>query len=97
MCARYARGVKHAVVALLSLVSAPAAAQAPPPQPLLLNDHVVVTAQRQDADTFVVPGAVSVVTRRDLEERLPRSTPEALMETAGVFVQKTNHGAAPAV
>ena len=85
--------MKRVLSILLPLTCASAAAAQPTPlQPLQLNDHVVVTAQRQEADTFVVPGAVSVVTRRDIEERMPRSTPEALMETAGVFVQKTNHG-----
>lgn len=62
------------------------------PAALRHDERVVVTAQRQDADPFVVPGSVSVVTRRDLEERLPRTTPDALAETAGVFMQKTNHG-----
>jgi hemoglobin/transferrin/lactoferrin receptor protein len=56
------------------------------------REHVVVTAHRQEADALTVPGSVSVITRRELESRLPRTTPEALMDAAGVFVQKTNHG-----
>lgn len=36
--------------------------------------------------------AASVVTRRDLEERLPRSAPDALRYEPGVYVQQTAHG-----
>ncbi len=38
--------------------------------------------------------AASVVTRRDLEERLPRSAPDALRFEPGVYVQQTAHGQA---
>lgn len=36
--------------------------------------------------------AASVVTRRELEERLPRSAPDALRYEPGVYVQQTAHG-----
>ena len=36
--------------------------------------------------------AASVVTRRDMEERLPRSAPDALRFEPGVYVQQTAHG-----
>ena len=35
---------------------------------------------------------IGAVTRRDLVERVPRTTPEALRESPGVFVQQTNPG-----
>jgi iron complex outermembrane receptor protein/hemoglobin/transferrin/lactoferrin receptor protein len=38
--------------------------------------------------------AASVVSRRDLEERLPRSAPDALRWEPGVYVQQTAHGQA---
>src|SRR5690606_10665014 len=38
--------------------------------------------------------AASVVTRRDFEERLPRSAPDALRFEPGVYVQQTAHGQA---
>ncbi len=38
--------------------------------------------------------AGSVITRRDLDERLPRSAPDALRGEPGVFVQQTAHGQA---
>jgi len=41
----------------------------------------------------VTPGrATSTVDRRDLEERLPRSAPDALRYEPGVYVQQTAHG-----
>lgn len=36
--------------------------------------------------------AATVVSRRDLEERLPRSAPDALRYEPGVYVQQTAHG-----
>ena len=36
--------------------------------------------------------AATVVTRRDLDERLPRSAPDALRFEPGVYVQQTAHG-----
>lgn len=38
--------------------------------------------------------AGSVVTRRELDERLPRSAPDALRGEPGVFIQQTAHGQA---
>jgi iron complex outermembrane receptor protein/hemoglobin/transferrin/lactoferrin receptor protein len=38
--------------------------------------------------------AGSVITRRELDERLPRSAPDALRGEPGVFVQQTAHGQA---
>ena len=54
--------------------------------------EVVVTTQRNPKVQYSVPYTVSSLSRKDLDEFLPRSTPEALMNTGGVFVQKTNHG-----
>lgn len=61
-------------------------------RPLQLHEGIVVAARREEADTFAVPRAVTVVTRRELDQRLPRTAPEALLDASGVFVQKTNHG-----
>lgn len=60
---------------------------------LRVDEHVVVTAGRASEVLSDVPRAVSVVTRADLDARLPGTTPDALMDTAGVLVQKTNLGA----
>ncbi|MBL8136975.1 MAG: TonB-dependent receptor [Acidobacteria bacterium] len=61
--------------------------------PPRVDEHVVVTAGRARETLTDVPRAVSVVTRADLDARLPGTTPDALMDTAGVLVQKTNLGA----
>jgi len=62
------------------------------PSTLRLNDSVVVTAQREPSPVLDVPRSISVLEARDVHRRMPRTTPEALMDATGVFVQKTNHG-----
>jgi outer membrane receptor protein involved in Fe transport len=69
-------------------------------QPTVAEEHataaeeviVITSAARRDEPVFESPRAVSVVDREDLQERASRSTPEALSEEVGVFVQRTNHG-----
>lgn len=53
--------------------------------------EVTVNAARQQR-TDATGRAVSKVDRRDLDERLPRSAPDALRYEPGVFVQQTAHG-----
>ena len=53
---------------------------------------ITVTSTRKNAANWSVPYSVSVVNKSQLEAFGFRSTPEALSGTAGVFVQKTNHG-----
>lgn len=55
-------------------------------------DEIVLTAQRNKQKNLFVPYSVSTVSKSYLQEFNPRTTPEALMGTNGVFVQKTNHG-----
>ncbi len=55
-------------------------------------DEVVLTALRTKQPGLRVPYTINTVTARDLKEFSPRSTPEALMNLPGVFIQKTNHG-----
>jgi len=55
------------------------------------------SARARAADLTVTgeeKGASSRVNKRDLEERLPRSAPDALRWEPGVFVQQTGHGQA---
>lgn len=58
----------------------------------LLN-QVNVTANRIVEKTFQTAGAISVISSKALRTYQSRTTPEALIGTAGVFVQKTTHGA----
>ncbi|MEQ8765892.1 MAG: TonB-dependent receptor [Planctomycetota bacterium] len=51
--------------------------------------ETVVTATRRPEETLEVPQAVSVVDAKELRERMPLTTPDALEEELGVVVQKT--------
>ncbi|MBC7923973.1 MAG: TonB-dependent receptor [Ferruginibacter sp.] len=62
------------------------------PAVIQLNKAVVVTAQRYQTRQFDSPEAISVLGPAELRQNAPRSTPEALVGTAGVWMQKTNHG-----
>lgn len=58
--------------------------------------EVVVHARRNDADAATTGRASTSVGRREIDERMPRSTPDALRYEPGVFVQQTGHGQASA-
>ncbi len=62
------------------------------PSAILLNNAVTITAQRSERLSFDVAQTTSSISATQLAERSPRSTPEALMNESGVWVQKTNHG-----
>ncbi len=62
------------------------------PSVILLNNAVTVTAQRSERLTFDVPESITSVSRVQMEQQAPRSTPEALMNETGIWIQKTNHG-----
>jgi iron complex outermembrane receptor protein/hemoglobin/transferrin/lactoferrin receptor protein len=62
------------------------------PTVITLNNEIVVTPGRQRDELFEIPDALSVVSSADLNQTNPRTTPEALFGTSGVWVQKTNHG-----
>jgi iron complex outermembrane receptor protein/hemoglobin/transferrin/lactoferrin receptor protein len=62
------------------------------PSVIQLNNGVVVSAWRYQTSQFHTPEALTVLGGRELLQRSPRSTPEALMGATGVWVQKTNHG-----
>ncbi|MDP2317713.1 MAG: TonB-dependent receptor [Acidobacteriota bacterium] len=61
-------------------------------RPYRLHESVTVTAERNEARTFEMPRSITVIDSASLDQRLPRTTPEALGDAPGVFVQKTNHG-----
>ncbi|WP_224244054.1 TonB-dependent receptor [Hyalangium gracile] len=68
---------------------APSANLEPDEQP---SAQTVVTATRVAQPADEAPRAVTVVDREELARRPARTTPEALAEQEGVFLQKTNHG-----
>jgi iron complex outermembrane receptor protein/hemoglobin/transferrin/lactoferrin receptor protein len=75
------------------------APRAPEPDPAPARDEIEVEAQRvvrvKTDPTLTEPDrAGNIITRRDLDERLPRSAPDALRGEPGVFIQQTAHGQA---
>ncbi|MBV5315997.1 MAG: TonB-dependent receptor [Prolixibacteraceae bacterium] len=54
--------------------------------------EVIITSQRVPQKEAVIPYSVTSIGRKEMDNFNPRTTPEALMSTNGVFVQKTNHG-----
>jgi len=54
--------------------------------------EVIVTSQRTPQESINIPYSVSYINRKSLDDFSPRTTPEALMNMNGLFVQKTNHG-----
>ncbi|TAE49660.1 MAG: TonB-dependent receptor, partial [Bacteroidetes bacterium] len=54
--------------------------------------EVIITAQRNAEDPFESVAAATALSRSQIKAQAPRTTPEALMEMPGVWVQKTNHG-----
>lgn len=81
---------------------APEPAEAPAPlllsdptpqsEPLRSLDEVVITATRSPVRLFEAPYTAEVITADQINERLYRTTPEALRDVPGVMVQKTSHG-----
>lgn len=54
--------------------------------------EIVITAQRHPTMRFSTAEAIDVMTASAIENFHSRTTPEALTNSNGVFVQKTNHG-----
>ncbi len=54
--------------------------------------EVVITAQRTATNRFSTPEAISVLSANKMQQFQARTSPEALANITGVFVQKTNHG-----
>ena len=59
---------------------------------IYLNNNITITAKRFEVNQFDISEGVTIVDSQELQQTSPRSTPEVLMGTAGVWVQKTNHG-----
>ena len=64
----------------------------PPARESYTLDDTVVVSGRYSEEAFRTDRSVSVVDRYSLLDEAPRTTPWALRESAGVFVQETNYG-----
>lgn len=74
-------------------VKTPARVREPtPPSKRPPSYESVVTAHRLPQDPFLSERSLSVVDRVQLSRLAPRTVPEALWESPGVFVQQTSHG-----
>jgi hemoglobin/transferrin/lactoferrin receptor protein len=62
------------------------------PQIIGLNKPIVITAKRLESDGFATAESINTLNQPQLLQNSPRTTPEALMGQAGIWVQKTNHG-----
>jgi iron complex outermembrane receptor protein/hemoglobin/transferrin/lactoferrin receptor protein len=62
------------------------------PSAIQLKKTLVITAQRSEKNEFELPESIGTLSQKQLLTASPRTTPEALMGMAGVWVQKTNHG-----
>lgn len=86
------------VIVLLIVVSQPSFSGIVEPKFNVESDsipllkEVQVTATRSETDILSTPYSVNTISRNDLDRFQYRTTPEAMMDAAGVFVQKTNHG-----
>lgn len=70
--------------------------EAPEPGEDSQSETVVTSSNRPTRRTLPASRVGSVVTEEDLSRRPARSTPEALLEEEGVFLQRTTHaGGAP--
>ncbi len=89
---------KHLTVMLLSVmllgvaIRAAAEERPAPDGETTVNLELVMTASRGRENVFRSPRSVSVVNRAALEEKTPRSLPDALSRVPGVAIQKTTHG-----
>jgi hemoglobin/transferrin/lactoferrin receptor protein len=61
-------------------------------EPLSINEELAVVGERGLRNTFESPNAIEVLSRTEIMRSGLRSSAEALQGSAGVFVQKTNHG-----
>lgn len=52
----------------------------------------IVTGKRTAEDKFISDRSVSILNEKALSESAPRTTPEALRDAPGAFVQQTNYG-----
>ena len=58
-----------------------------------LLKEVIVNSQRIYEKNLKTAASVTVLTSKNLKNYQVRTTPEALMNTAGIFIQKSTHGA----
>ena len=76
----------------LALAASTGAARPGWAEPAPPDYETVVVGSRREEKVFDSARSVGVVDRRDMDEQASRTTPEALLEEPGIFVQRTNYG-----
>jgi len=77
------------VLAASLLFVVPAFAQSTPQQPVTINDTVVVTASSLPETLQATPAAVTVITRKDIDERAARDVADVLREVPGLVLARS--------
>src|SRR5713226_4868876 len=80
--------VMKRVLALSLFFVVPSFAQSTP-QPVTVNDQIVVTASSLPETVQATPAAVTVITRKDIDERAARDVADVLREVPGLSVSRT--------
>src|SRR3982074_1221860 len=80
-------GVVAAICGGAARAGEPPAGEEPTPDVPMYE--TTITATRRREIVFDSPRSVSVVHRDEMDRRLSRTTPEALLEEPGVFLQRT--------
>lgn len=83
---------KHCVLIFIALAGNIFSAKAQIDTVVTLPDVVTITAQRKETQQQYLPYSVVSVKHQQMDEYGSRTTPEALIGSTGIFVQKTNHG-----
>lgn len=84
--------VKITVVLIVLLFNQKLAIAQAQPDTIKRLGEVIVTATKNTQHDIDIPYISELLNRKQIQQYAARSTPEALMRTTGVFVQKTNHG-----
>ncbi|MDP9359871.1 MAG: TonB-dependent receptor [Acidobacteriota bacterium] len=77
------------VLALAVLFVAPAFAQTPPQQPPSISDRIVVTASSLPESVQATPAAVTVITRKEIEDHAAGDVAGVLREVPGLVLARS--------
>lgn len=69
-----------------------AASKSPDEMQDIVLDELVVTASRTPKSPHEEPATIDVISRKDLDDRMIRTVPDALKYTPGIMIQKTAYG-----
>ena len=77
------------VLALSLFFVVPALAQSTPQKPVTINDQIVVTASSLPETLQASPASITVITRKDIDERAARDVADILREVPGLVLARS--------